>query len=198
MNLREYVWDSPVSRTDPSGLQAPISIGIGQPPAPRQSPTLGGGKNKKRFTEGYLCASLCSDFAHHNTGIPAGRLPPGVSPPHGPPGGGNHTSPYPGNPPAPIGGGGADPCIILVVKCAGFVSVFHFYAGLDSPGRTLRNFSWPPGCSALVCGGNRNPQSRCAADEVVREATDRFNPLTVAIGKSRCGVGADGEWYVEK
>ena len=219
VNLFEYVGDNPLISVDPTGLQNPGQgffpgplpgqphlPGIHPPqvpPAPAPTPGPSRPNARRPGGIGYMWprTRCCSSRTHHNTGFPA-TLPPGVPVPQGPLVGQNQTFSYPANPPGPVGGGGAGPCIILVVKCPGSVTVFHFTPGDDAE-RTLAEFSWPAGCRALVCGGttsssdpDTDTQSRCLADDVVKAARRRFTGTQVAIGRSGCGVDAMRAWYV--
>ena len=218
-DLYRYVSNGPLTRTDPGGAVDPTYDPIDPckpmwpggpipgaclttqptPPAPGASRP----NARRPGGIGYMWprTRCCSSRTHHNTGFPA-TLPPGVPVPQGPLVGQNQTFSYPANPPGPVGGGGAGPCIILVVKCPGSVTVFHFTPGDDAE-RTLAEFSWPAGCRALVCGGttsssdpDTDTQSRCLADDVVKAARRRFTGTQVAIGRSGCGVDAMGAWYV--
>ena len=192
-NLYRYVGNRSVSAVDPFGKQA--GGGIMVPPTPLPAPGMAGTNAQRLLGMGYFFTSYCSAFRSHNTPF-AGFGSATVTPARGPDGHAYEASAYPAVPPGPIGGGGSQTCIILVVKCTGVVVVFHFSVG-DSPLNTVHAFSWPAGCSAFVCGGSCSPQSRCLADDVVARAKAAFSSVEVAIGQSTCGVNATGGWYAK-
>jgi RHS repeat-associated protein len=101
---------------------------------------------------------------------------------------------FPTTPPSAVGGGGAGPCHLLVVKCPDFAAVFHFTVG-DSPSGTLGRFTWPSGCSAIMCGGDDSGQSNCLGDEVKSAAKTAGFALMGVSGNSGCGLGVDGSWW---
>ena len=126
---------------------------------------------------------------------------PGVTPfkgPMGPDTGENMTYAFTATQTAPLGGDGAWGCIIAVVRCPatgpGTVTVFHFTGG-DSPDCTLNRFTWPPGCSAIVCGGDDSGQSNCLADAVVYAAGLAGWNVVGISELGGCGVKANGGWY---
>lgn len=102
--------------------------------------------------------------------------------------------PNPSSSPVPLGGGGALPCIVVVIKCEDSVSVYHFTPG-DDPSATLGGNSWPSGCSAMVCGGNDEFQSNCLADEAIDGLSDIGVPIDGVSKSGACGVLPDGGWY---
>ena len=173
-----YTQNSPLTGTDPTGLKAndkrPGGIGY----------CLG---------QEWVCNLCCTRKADRLRPIPGAKPLKGIVP-MGPPGGHNETYPFPATPARPIGGGGAGPCIILVVKCPGSIRVFHFSVG-DSPLATLRRFAWDKGCAAIICGGDDEGQSNCLADDVIDSAANVGINIVGVSGASGCGVTAEGDWY---
>ncbi len=202
LNLYEYVGDHPVIYVDPSGLEAPpFPPTLGDPhlpppsPPPPPAPTPGKGGHAKRPGGGYLWTCTCSSKKDRLSPIPGVVTPPKNPIPGTGPGGGSYQIyPFPSTPPAAVGGAGALPCNILVVKCPGFVGVFHFSVG-DSPSSTLGKFSWPSGCSAIICGGDDSGQSNCLGDDVKSAAKTAGLSVVGVSGNSGCGVDANGNWY---
>ena len=201
INLYGFVRNSAVNLYDPLGLTIP-GTGPGayppytQPPLPTPG-TIG--NNAKRFFSGYFLERCCTPKPSRLSDIP-GVLTLTSIPlvkTTGPGGGAYEIYPFPTTPPKAVGGGGADPCNILVVKCqdSGFVAVFHFDP-IDSPSRTLRMFSWPSGCSAIICGGKDSiPASNCLGDAVKSAANAAGLNVVGVSGNSACGVLADGTWW---
>jgi len=113
-NLYRYVGNDPSIRVDPHGLKRndsrPGRIGY----------CLG---------QEWLCSLCCRDKASRLKPIPGIKRLAGIIP-FGPPSGENETYAFPEMPPRPRGGGGAETCIVLVVKCRGIVHVFHFAVGI--------------------------------------------------------------------
>ena len=93
-----------------------------------------------------------------------------------------------------MGGGGAQPCNILVVKCNDWVAVFHFYPS-DSPSKTLGKFLFPKGCKAIICGGDDSTDSNCLGDELVKAVGSNGIKLDGVSPNSGCGVLANGNWF---
>lgn len=193
MNLVEYVWDSPTNRYDPMGLQYPMPFpgAYPEPEFPR-----GAQDNWKHFTSFgnfCICPGSKDDRLRPITGV--GPEPP--SPARGPDGGQNRHFSYPT--PNPVGAGGCEVCVALVIKCpptsnsGGGVAVYHFTIG-DHPCWSLEAKSWL-GCSAIVCGGNDEFLSRCLANEVIRCAEAARISIDGVSGQSACGVW-NGKWYV--
>jgi RHS repeat-associated protein len=122
-------------------------------------------------------------------------IPGAVTPPSRPiPGNGvsaGHHQTFPSGTAA--GSGGAGPCIVIVIKCANFVTVFHFYA-TDNVSATLSAHSFI-GCDAIMCGGNNQAWSICAANAVSSQAQNRGINIVGVSGSSSCGVTANGNWW---
>jgi len=197
LNLYEYVYGSPTNKTDPTGLQMFPHFPRAVPPIMPPSPTPGGsGANAKRpGSMGYLWTCDCSSKKDRLSPIPGVGTPPkSPIPGTGPSGGSYGIYSFPKTPPAAVGGGGAGPCHILVVKCPGFVAVFHFSVG-DSPSRTLSKYSFPSGCSSIICGGDDSGQSNCLGDDVISAARTHGLNVVGVSGNSGCGVDASGDWY---
>ena len=74
--------------------------------------------------------------------------------------------PLPGSGNLPVGSGGADPCIIVVVVTGNSVLVFHFYANTDDVCGTLAKFNLH-GAHAAIAGGNKGQESRCTLSDAV-------------------------------
>ena len=193
LNLFRYVKNGPTNGVDPAGLDMPVC-----PPWPPPRPAPGVGSNAKRpWKLGYFWPSCCTskdDRVKLNPipviGNPIRNPIPGTGP-----GGGNYEIfPSPRIPPAAVGSGGCDTCYVLVVRCPGFVAVFHFTVG-DSPGGTLRRFSWPNNCHAIICGGNGEDHSNCLGDDVMDAAKDARLDVMGVSPNSGCGVDANGDWY---
>lgn len=94
-----------------------------------------------------------------------------------------------------IGGGGAQPCTVVVIKCGTGFAVFHFELN-DDPRATLGRYTWPAGCEALVCGGDDEAMSDCIANLAI-ETLERNGNITV-IGvspSSECGYWIGHGWY---
>jgi len=165
----------------------------GKPPGP----TPGKGKNRRRpFGAGYLICGGCTPKKDRLSPIPNVRNP-GTSPivGSGPSASENEIFPFPMNPPGAVGTGGAGTCIALIVRCPGFVAVFHFTGG-DSPYDTLSSYTWPAGCDSIICGGDgREPQSDCLGDDVMNAATSIGLNVVGVSGNSGCGVDASGDWW---
>jgi hypothetical protein len=89
---------------------------------------------------------------------------------------------------------GAGPCHLLIVKCKDNVTVFHFSV-LDSPSKSLKLFTWPSGCTAIVCGGEEVKQSNCLGDDVLSSAAEAGIAVVGVSEKSGCGVSDNGDWW---
>jgi len=157
-------------------------------------PTLGTGRPNEPALWGFqkFWSCSCNSKASRLKGK-AGTLPAGTRGPGGPANGHNSTYPFPAVPPAPLGGGGAGPCIIVVIKCANSVTVFHFNC-TDNATATLSQWTFT-GCRAMVCGGSDEGQSNCLADYVISALTANSIPIDLVSGASSCGVDANGAWY---
>lgn len=196
-SLYAYVGSMPLRFVDPSGL---FPGGAGTMPLDyydqfKPKPTPGAsGSNADFWLEGYVFTCFCDDKDDRLKPIPGVVTPPRQpSPPRGPDGGDYSIDPYLTKPPSAVGGSGAATCHVLVVKCQGSVSVFHFSVG-DDPDATLEQFNWPSDCEAIMCGGNDEPQSNCLGDDVVDAAEHHGLTLVGVSGNSGCGVDANGDW----
>lgn len=126
---------------------------------------------------------------------------PGISNPSSPPIPGtgpsaseNEVYEFPTSPPTAVGTGGAGSCVALIVRCPGFVAVYHFTGG-DDPTSTIRRLNWPSVCDAMICRGDpRDPQSDCLGEEVANVAKAKFNLVGIS-GNSGCGVDENGNFY---
>ncbi len=200
-NLYRFARNNPLDKFDPDGRDTwcpypyPGHYCSDPKPLPQPQPGSGGGNTKRPGGSAYLWTCGCTSKKDRLSPIP------GVSSPSTPPittvGPGSGTyefAEFPTTPPSAVGGGGAGPCNILVVKCPGFVGVFHFTVG-DSPSGTLGMFSWPSGCSAIICGGDDTGQSNCLGDGVKSAANAAGLNVVGVSGNSGCGVDADGNWW---
>jgi hypothetical protein len=153
------------------------------------------GDNANGLIGGYLIDRFATPKNNRLRPIPGAVKPPKIIPP-GPNQGNYKVYPFPNSTSGPIGGGGALPCIILVVKGpnAGFVAVFHFEVG-NTPSATLGQFSWPAGCEAIICGGDNTGQSNCLADDVNAAANAAGLNVVGVSGNSYAGVDENGNWY---
>ena len=211
-NLYGFVRNGPISRIDSDG-RADIEIpticprcgqsvnllngSCGCAPLSLPAPTPGSeGENAKRFGGyAYFCTSRCGSKKDHLSPIPGVSTPPNLPIQGcGPNAGTYGIYPFPTTPPSAVGSAGAGPCIILVVKCPEFVAVFHFTSG-DSPGGTLRRFSWPSGCSSIMCGFNDDGDTNCRRKDVKSAANAAGLNVVGVSGNSGCGVDADGNWW---
>jgi len=199
-NLLGYVSSRPVVLTDAEG-----AIGWGPPGGPAQCTPAGvcrpyvppppifprPNRPNKKLPLGFplcICPTKKKDRLKP-------ILPPPTTlpvPPGGPPGGSSTHYP-PGT--APIGAGGCGPCVAIVIKCPTGIAVYHFYTN-DDPYNTLTSSTWPPGCQAIVCGGDDKRFSNCAADSVLKGAADAGISVVGVSGSSACGVAPGGGWYV--
>ena len=182
-NLYRYVGNAVCRETDSDGLQTQ-----GQRPNDKRLGGLGYYAGQE-----WLCNLCCHDKVSRLRSI-SGIRPLTRHIPQGPSGGYNQTRPFPSDDGLPIGGGGAAPCIILIVKCPAVVKVFHFSVG-DSPTATLQRFGWDPHCQAVICGGDDSGQSNCLADDVIRSVNNAGITLVGVSAASGCGVTAEGGWY---
>jgi len=190
-NLYEYCVNAPMIRTDAAGLQS--NVFPLPPPAPAPKPGNKGQNNTFVFPC-YFITRFCLPKNKRVRAIPNVMPPPTPTIPQGPSGGYYAVYPFPATPPAPIGGGGSETCVILIIKGPGYVAVFHFAVG-DNPWATLDKFSFPPHADAIVCGGNNTDQSNCLADDVLGATyLSALNVVGVSASSS-CGVDANGNWY---
>jgi hypothetical protein len=195
-NVYNYCFGAPINATDPMGEMPPIKPRPGYV-RPRPAPAPTKGTNVQGLIGGYCITYGCTSKKDRLKPIPGVATPAknpliGV----GPPGGGYAIYPFPTTPAGAVGGGGAQTCIVLVIRCKGIVAVYHFSVG-DEPGYTLSRYSWPkqPPCDAIICGGDNSDQSNCLADDVIEAAkTHGFNLVGVS-GNSGCGVDATGKWF---
>ncbi len=209
LNIYEYVWDSPTNQNDAWGLQAPAP-GLG-PPDPRSpvpwppagSRTIGIPNARSIFPiwttwGGWVSPSKESRIRLEPIGEVETGLPSGVLFPWGPNSGDAifYSPPYPRG--TYIGGGGAKPCIIVVVNCNSFIAVFHFNPGWpgDSPEATMTRYRWPRDCHAIICGGDDNGRSNCIAED----AKDGLRRVGIVIDRisasDGCGYSVDDKsWY---
>jgi len=157
-------------------------------------PPPGTGRPNVPTTLGFqaLCPSLCKSKANRLKGK-AGTLPAGTNPDMGPIGGHNSTYPFPAVPPKPLGGGGSETCIIVVIKCPSSVTVFHLTTLNNAPA-TLNQWAFND-CRAMVCGGNDEGDSNCLADETISALEANSIPIDVVSGASSCGVDENGDWF---
>jgi hypothetical protein len=99
--------------------------------------------------------------------------------------------------PLPIDGGqvfgGAQPCAMVVVKCPGFVTVYHF--GVLDAGTDMSRRPWPEGCHAIMCGGDDTPQSNCIAGSILSNLPGNV-VLDGVSSADACGVDENGGWLV--
>jgi len=211
VNLFEYVGDNPLISEDPTGLQNPGQgffpgplpgqphlPGIHPPqvpPAPAPTPGPSRPNARRPGGIGYVFTWCCRSKKDRISPIP-GITTPSIYPlsSTGTPTGQYQIFAFPTTPPTAVGSGGAGPCHILVVKCPGFVAVFHFSVG-DSPSGTLGQFTWPSGCTSIMCGGDDSEQSNCLGDDVKSAAKAAGLNLVGVSGNSGCGVDASGNWY---
>lgn len=119
---------------------------------------------------------------------------PGATPrpiPAGPTNGTNRKYPLPYS--GPIGGAGADTCIIVVVRCANGAAVYHFRAGDDPITSMGGNLA---GCDAIICGGNNTErESNCLGDAVADALRRNGANVIATVGGQGCGFNPDGTWY---
>jgi hypothetical protein len=100
-----------------------------------------------------------------------------------------------------LGGGGADSCVILVVKCDNYVYVMHFTVGqkLSKP----FPFDGQSNCHAYICGasgGHGDPNyksSRCLKKTIINAIKGSNVILDGVSSSSGCGWTNDkrGGWY---
>jgi RHS repeat-associated protein len=199
-NLHGFIGNSPINHLDPDGRQLwnPITVPppfVPFPPTSLPAPGSKGNNAKRPGSLAYLWTNCCKSKKDRLSPIPDVLTPP--RPPirsAGPGTGTYEIFPFPTNPPSAVGGGGAGPCNLLVVKCSDFVAVFHFTVG-DSPSGTLGMFSWPSGCSAIICGGDDSGQSNCLGDKAKSAAKAAGLDVLGVSGHSGCGVDAAGNWW---
>ena len=145
-NLYRYVRNGPTGRRDPMGLAADAE----KPPFPPAGGSTSQIPNNK-FPLGFdlFCRCPPRKLDRITPRIP-GIIPILSGFPNGPGGGSAEffSPPYPEGQTL-IGGGGATPCIIVVIKCNDRFAVFHFTPGDEAYG-TLGRYKWPSGCEALV------------------------------------------------
>ncbi|MSR58314.1 MAG: hypothetical protein EXS05_11670 [Planctomycetaceae bacterium] len=186
-NLYAYVSNNPVNRVDPSGMIPPPPTG--KPGYPKPGMCNKSFPTKKAATGTFFCFCPSSKKSRLKP-IPGVKTFPGATP--GGPAGGNMK--FCGTPNgAMIGGGGASPCAILIIKCPEGTAVIHFTPG-DNPAHTLNQFRWD-GCRAIMCGGDDSKESNCLGDDVVSAAKARGLPIVGISGGSGCGVDGEGKWY---
>ena len=200
-NVYGLALNDPLDKFDPDGRTTwcpypyPGRYCSDPKPPPEPKPDSNGANAKRVRGSAYLWTCGCTSKKDRLSSIP-GVLSPVRSPISsvGPGSGTYGISAFPTTPPFAVGGGGAGPCNILVVKCPDFVGVFHFTVG-DSPSGTLGMFSWPSGCSAIICGGDDTAQSNCLGDAVKSAANAAGLNVVGVSGNSGCGVSADGKWW---
>jgi RHS repeat-associated protein len=193
LNVYGFVGNESISSGDYLGLMSvvgPMPVYTYLPSPPKPTPQRGKIPNKRRILrELYICDSWCKSKESRLKPIPdiVTQMGPG-----GPQGSYHMIFPYPS--PTNVGGGGAAPCHVLVVKCADTITVFHFKPG-DNPSSTLAAYSWS-GCSAIMCGGDGTDVSNCLGDDVLSAATGSVGITLVGVsGAEGCGVDASGNWY---
>ena len=201
-NLYGSVYNDPLSRIDTNGREiGSICPKCGQyyvgvhicPPSPQ--PGREGTKTKRPFGGTYLLPYCCKSKKDQLSPIPGVSTPADKPMPGFGPGAGTHVVyPFPTTPPSYVGSAGAGPCIVLVVKCPGFVAVFHVTGG-DSPGGTLGGFSWPLGCSSIICGLDDDPDTNCRRKDVKSAANAAGLNVVGVSGNAGCGVAPDGSWW---
>jgi RHS repeat-associated protein len=205
LNLYGFARNNPIQFVDTDGqqLSPPLCNTCGQvalpghkcvPPPP---PTPGDNGNNAKRPGGiaYLRPCGCTSKKDRLSTIPGVSTPPRFPMQSMGPGTGTYEIvPFPTTPPSAVGGGGAGPCNLLVVKCPGFVAVFHFTVG-DSPCTTLGRFTWPSGCSSIICGGDDSGQSNCLGDGVKSCANAAGLNVVGVSGNSGCGVDENGNWW---
>lgn len=199
INLYRYVGGAPVIHGDPTGKDQPGHPGAGVPSPPPPFPGPGSAISLPNVKGEHVLCCLFAEGKRERLRPIAGveTLKLGQVFPQGP-AGGNHTfyTPPFGN--AMVGGGGSTPCIIVVIKCPNGISVFHFSPGApgDYPGQTLRRYTWPTGCHAIVCGGDDSRQSNCLADDAINSLSSSGIALDGVSAKDACGWSTkDNRWY---
>lgn len=198
VNLYGFVGNTGIDKSDYLGREA-NPFPSNPPPPPPPSPKPGTqGNNVKKFWRGYF-SKTCKKKPDRLREIPGVSEPDpeGKLPPTGAKGPGQNEYiiyPFPTTPAGPVGASGAQPCIIVVVKCKDLVAVFHFGIA-DDPFTTLNNFSWPSGCKAIICGGDNTDMSNClgvAAQNAVLAVGLKLDGVS---GNSACGVDSNGNWW---
>jgi RHS repeat-associated protein len=187
-----FVGNDGVNKSDNLGQEANPFPSEPPPPPPPIPNTKG--NNSRQLVDGYFFTSCCRRKPDRLKPIPGILSPSEKRPPirtAGPAGGEYNIYPFPTSSSGPVGGGGAQPCIILVIKCKNLVAVFHFNTK-DDPQRTLKNFTWPKDCRAMICGGDDTDQSNCLGDDVEEAVNDMGIKLDGVSGNSACGVSPDG------
>ncbi len=200
-NLYEYVYSNPIKYVDPKGLQGEI-YSFPDFPAPIDFPAPGTSSESKPNAKTFW-PSNCTPFSCPTkkptriVPIPnLGNVPSPV--PFGPPGGSYKWYGLPAN--GPIGGGGAAPCAIAVIKCSDGAAVYHFSSG-DNP---LWSLGWSSvvgstgdwsGCEAIVCGGDDSNESNCLHDQTLAALKSLGIKVVGVSTGSACGFNPDGTWY---
>ncbi len=214
-----YANNNPVNFVDPSGLQSKNPYSVAYPEGPGfvfptttdepefpAVPTFPeAGKEGKAFKNARTLLGInCLEYLSCPSRKDARQKPiPNIGPPPkpipvGPTGG---YSKFYGKPSKePIGGGGADPCAVVVLRCKRGAAVFHFTPG-DDPFETLgwssligRTIDWK-GCEAIVCGGDDTTQSNCLHDDVLAALKSVGIKVLGVSPFSSCGLNPDGTWY---
>lgn len=151
-NRYQYSRSQPTVLNDPSGLYIgpgiprPIDPGAFEIPWPKPTFPLLPARNRDTILGFNTCWCPPSTKKDRQRPIPGlDALPPGFIPPGPPPGSHTHYLPAPG---VPIGGGGAGPCIIVVIKCPNGIAVYHFRPANDASWQLGYN-DWT-GCEAII------------------------------------------------
>lgn len=198
MNLTSFVRNAPANLFDSDGRATWGPPFLPPPPPPPPPPGPGSGTSPKYTWPTYICTSKCKSQSSRLWPIPGvTTLPKGTTTPTLPVGPGSSDyiiTATPTSPPAAIGGGGANGCYMLIVKCPSFVATFHFTVG-DNPGAALGKFTWPSGCSAIMCGGDpTEKQSDCLGTDLKSAAGAAGLSVVGVSAATGCGVDASGNW----
>ena len=110
--------------------------------------------------------------------------------------GGNHqVAGLPLPPNRYFGVEGANLCIGVVVVCPSQAVAFHFTT-TDDAGATIRQYSWPTNCKAVICGGCNSPASNDLLIEVINSLKQSGIKIDGMVNTTGCFYGPGGMWYV--